>query len=132
MTLENYDASTGSGFGTTYADIFTPVASGAIDFNNGYLNLDSAQVYMGKSSELMNFYSIAGKQLKVGYASKNDLLDVSHETADLVLFAKKKSTLTGSSGRATLIGDNERNTLTAGNDYTNYRSQRCHWRFSFR
>ena len=113
MTLENYDTSTGSGFGTTYTNIFTPVANGAIDFNNGYLNLDSAQVYMGKSSELMNFYSIAGKQQKVGYASQNDLLDVSNDTADLVLFAKKKSTLTGGAGNDTIFAA-ERSFIDAG------------------
>ena len=107
MTLEGYDASTGSGFGTTYNNIFTPVADGSIDFNNGYLNLDSAQVYMGKSSELMNFYNRDGKQQKVGYASGSDSLDASNETKNLLLVAKPDGSITGGSGNDTVFANED-------------------------
>ncbi|MBR6713529.1 MAG: alpha/beta hydrolase [Selenomonadaceae bacterium] len=102
MTLEGYDASTGSGFGTTYTDIASAVADGTIDFNDGRLTLGAAKVYMGKSSELMNFFDRDGDLQKVGYASRNDSLDVSNETADLLLVAKKDSTITGGAGDDTI------------------------------
>ena len=102
MTLEGYDASTGSGFGTTYTDIASAVADGTIDFNDGRLTLGAAKVDMGKSSELMNFFDRAGDLQKVGYASRNDSLDASNETADLLLVAKKNSTLTGGAGDDTI------------------------------
>ncbi|MBQ6297072.1 MAG: calcium-binding protein [Selenomonadaceae bacterium] len=103
ITLENYDASTGSGFSTPYENIYTAVADGSIDFNNGYLSLDSAQVYMGNNSELINFYNIAGKQQKVGYASSKDSLDASTETKNLLLVAKQNGTIKGGTGNDTIF-----------------------------
>ena len=105
MTLEGYDAATGSGFGTTYTDIFTPVANGSIDFNNGNLWFGSAQVTMDKNSELMNFFDRVGKQQKVGYASQGDSLDVSNETDDLLLVAKKNGTIKSGTGNDTILAN---------------------------
>ena len=113
MTLEGYDASTGSGFGTTYTDIASAVADGTIDFNDGRLTLGAAKVYVGKSSELMNFFDRDGDLQKVGFASRNDSLDVSNATDDLLLVAKKKSTLTGSAGNDTIFAA-ERSFIDAG------------------
>ena len=103
MTLEGYDASTGSGFGTTYTDIASAVADGTIDFNDVRLTLGAAKVDMGKSSELMNFFDRDGDLQKVGFASRNDSLDVSNATDDLVLVAKKDSTITGGTGNDTIF-----------------------------
>ncbi|MBR2774269.1 MAG: alpha/beta fold hydrolase [Selenomonadaceae bacterium] len=102
MTLEGYDASTGTGFGTTYTDIASAVADGKIDFNDGRLTLGAAKVDMGNSSELMNFFDRDGDLQKVGYASRNDSLDVSNATDDLLLVAKKDSTITGGAGDDTI------------------------------
>ena len=105
MTLENYDHSTGTGFGTTYNDIFTAVTNGSINFNNGNLWLGSAQVDMGNNSELINFYDRVGKLQKVGYASQHDSLDVSNETKNLILVAKQHGTIISGSGKDSLYAN---------------------------
>ena len=105
MTLEGYDASTGSGFGTTYKNILSEIEKGNVDFNNGILKLGSAQVDMSKSSELMNFFNRYSRQEKVGFASTNDSLDVSNETDDLLLVAKKNSTVKSGSGDDTILAN---------------------------
>ena len=105
MTLENYDHSTGTGFGTTYNDIFTAVTNGSINFNNGNLWLGSAQVTMDKNSELINFYDRVGKLQKVGYASQHDSLDASDSTNNLILVAKQNGTIAGGSGNDTLYAN---------------------------
>ncbi|MBQ3435006.1 MAG: hypothetical protein IJG24_08195, partial [Selenomonadaceae bacterium] len=105
MTLEGYDESTGSGFGTTYTNIFLAVEDGRIDFNNGNLKLGSAQVNVGKQSELMNIFNRTGKLQKVGYASSSDSLDLSDRTDDLILVAKENATITGGSGDDTILAN---------------------------
>ena len=113
MTLEGYDESTGSGFGTTYTNIFSAVEDGRIDFNNGNLKLGSAQVNVGKSSELMNFFNRTGKLQKVGYASSSDSLNLSDRTDDLILVAKENATITGGSGDDTILA-NEGSSVDGG------------------
>lgn len=103
MTLEGYDASTGTGFGTSYTKILSAVEDGEIDFNDGNIKFGSSQIYMGKSDELINFYNLAGKQQKVGYATQGDSFDASNETDNLILVAKKSSTVTGGSGDDTIL-----------------------------
>ncbi|MBQ4404775.1 MAG: hypothetical protein II857_10260, partial [Selenomonadaceae bacterium] len=103
MTLEGNDEATGSGFGTTYTNILAAVEDGKIDFNNGVLKLGSAQVDMGKRSELMNFYNRYGALQKVGYASPKDSLDASSKTDDLLLVAKENSTVKSGSGDDTIL-----------------------------
>ena len=105
MTLEGYDASTGSGFNPPAKNILSEVESGYIDFDGGKLSIGAAQVDLGKSSALMNFYSIDDKKHKVGYASRNDSLDLSDETDNLLLVAKKNATLTGGSGNDTIFAN---------------------------
>ncbi len=105
MILENYDHSTGTGFGTTYNDIFTAVTNGSINFNNGNLWLGSAQVTMDKNSELINFYDRVGKLQKVGYASQHDSLDASDSTNNLILVAKQNGTIAGGSGNDTIYAN---------------------------
>ena len=105
MTLENYDASTGAGFNLAKTNILSAIEDGYIDFNNGNLKFGSAQVEVGKRSELMNFYNIVGRQQKVGYASTRDLLDVSDETADLILVAKENGSVIGGSGDDTIFAN---------------------------
>ena len=103
MTLEGYDAATGSGFGTTYQDVLSEIEKGTVDFNNGVLTIGSAQVDMGKRSELMNFYNRYGALQKVGYASPKDSLDASGKTDDLLLVAKENSTVKSGSGDDTIL-----------------------------
>ena len=103
MTLEGYDEATDSGFGTTYKNILSEIEKGNVDFNNGILKLGSAQVDMSKSSELMNFFNRYGRQEKVGFASQSDSLDVSDKTDDLLLVAKKNSTVKSGSGDDTIL-----------------------------
>ena len=103
MTLTGYDESTGTGFGTTYTNILSAVENGLIDFENGVLNLDGAQVEVGSSSELMNFFDRGGRRQKVGYASQNDMLDVSGKTDDLLLVAKKNSSIISGIGDDTIL-----------------------------
>lgn len=114
ITLENYDAATDAGFGTTHTNILSAIESGSIDFDDGYLELNSAQVYLGNGSELMNFYNMVGKQQKVGYASSKDSLDVRNETDDLILVAKKNATVTSGSGYDTILA-NENSFVDGGN-----------------
>ncbi|MBR7025873.1 MAG: hypothetical protein IKI08_07720, partial [Selenomonadaceae bacterium] len=92
-----------SGFGTTYKNILSEIEKGNVDFNNGILKLGSAQVDMSKSSELMNFFNRYGRQEKVGFASQSDSLDVSDKTDDLLLVAKKNSTVKSGSGDDTIL-----------------------------
>ena len=103
MTLEGYDDTTGTGFGTNYKNIFNAVEGGSIDFNNGILALGSAQVDVGENSALMNFFNRSGKLQKVGFASQSDSLDVNNRTEDLILVAKENSTILGGYGNDTIL-----------------------------
>ena len=114
MTLEGYDEATRSGFGTTYANILSAVEDGRINFNNGNLKLGSAQVDVGKRSELMNFFDRGGKLQKVGYASSNDSLDVSGKTEDLILVAKENGSVTSGSGDDTILAGSGESSIWGG------------------
>ena len=103
MTLQGYDASTGSGFGTTFSDIASAVDDGKINFDHGKLSLGSAQIDMGTRSELINFFDRTGNLQKVGFAEHDTLIDASTETADLILVGGNKATLTGGSGSDTIF-----------------------------
>ncbi len=113
MTLENYDATTGAGFGTTYTNILSAFEDGSIDFNNDHLKLGSAKVYMGLSSDLMNFYLSNGRQQKAGFTGSGGTLDISNERGNFLLKGNKFSTITAGSGNDTILADS-RNIVDAG------------------
>ena len=118
MTLENYDHSTESGFGTTYNDISAAIERGAIAFDKGVLSLGSAQVDMGTRSELMNFFERTGDKQVVGFAEHDAELDASDETDNLILIGGYHSTLTGGDGDDTIYaGKSSRVNAGAGENY---------------
>ena len=103
MSLEGYEAATGTGFGMNKENILAAVEDGYINFSRGRLTLGDAEVWFPESNELINFYNIIGKQQKVGFASQGEQLDASNETDDLILVAKRNATVTGGSGDDTIL-----------------------------
>lgn len=135
MTLDGYDASTGSGFGTTKKDIVAAVEDGSIDFADGKLSIDSAKVTFDNNSEVIALYDREGNKNLVGFASQDDLLDTSDATEDMLLVGKGNSTMLGGMANDTvlmsagdvvnagegrnyikLVDPDERNPLDAGSD----------------
>jgi len=113
MTVAGYNASTGSGFHIDYEDILTADNDESLKFHNGKLSIDSAVIYFDKDSEIINFYDEEDDLQKVGYVSSNSKLDASKETADLIFFTEKHSTITGGAGNDSIYGDIE-NVIDAG------------------
>ncbi|MBE8954926.1 MAG: hypothetical protein SR2Q5_04545 [Quinella sp. 2Q5] len=101
MTLEGYDHSTKSGFGTNYADIEAAIERGAIKLDDGKITLGSAQIDMG-SNDLINFYDRDGDLQKVGYTAEGNALDASDVKDDLLLFAESYSTVESGAGDDTI------------------------------
>ncbi len=98
MKISGYNASTGSGFHTDYANIFDAVDEGDIVFNKGRLTIGSAVVIDDSGNNVMNFFDTTGDLQKVGRAFTDTALNLSKETADLVLYADEDSTLTAGAG----------------------------------
>ena len=105
MSLEGYEAATGTGFGMNKENILAAVEDGYINFSRGRLTLDDAEVWFPESNELMNFFNRYGKQYKVGFASQGEQFDASNETDDLILVAKRNGTVTGGSGDDTILAN---------------------------
>ncbi len=103
MTLESYDASTGTGFGTNYLDIAAAIQSGSIAFDDGELSIGSATVDLGTRSEVVNFFDRGGTRQEVGFASDSAQLDASDATQDLILVGGDYSTLRGGAGDDTIF-----------------------------
>ncbi|MBQ6005136.1 MAG: alpha/beta fold hydrolase [Selenomonadaceae bacterium] len=103
MTLEGYDASTGSGFGTNYSDIYNAIDSEAINFSRGgKVSINSAEIV--HDGGLVNFFDRVGHKQKVGFA-QGESLDASLETDNLLLVAKRNGSITGGSGNDTIIAN---------------------------
>ena len=112
-TSTNVNITASAGFVTTHTNIFSAVEDGSIDFNNGRLKLGSARVYMGNSSELMNFYLSDGQQQKVEFTGSDDTLDTIKERGNFLLKGNKRSTITAGSGNDTILACS-RNVVDAG------------------
>ncbi len=118
MNISGYNASTGSGFHTDYANIFDAINEGDIVFNKGRLTIGSALVIDGDGNNVMNFFDTTGELQKVGRAFTDTALNLSKETADLVLYADKDSTLTGGSGSDSIFAfEGSKVDAGAGNNY---------------
>ena len=105
MTVENYNATTGAAFVTSYDDIFEAVDKGKLYFNKGKLSIDSAAIvdFNGMNSGVINFYDASGELQKVAQAASDESLDLSKETDDLILAADTYSTLISGKGNDSLF-----------------------------
>ncbi len=118
MKVSGYNASSGSGFHTDYADIFAAVDEGDIVFNKGRITIGSALVIDEGGNNVVNFFDTTGESQKVGRAFTDTALNLSKETADLVLYADKDSTLTGGSGSDSIFAfEGSKVDAGAGNNY---------------
>ncbi len=103
MTLDGYDATTGTGFGTNYLDIAAAVGGGAISFDEGKISIGSAAVDLGTRNEVVNFFDRGGTGQAVGFASHNGELDAGNETQALIIVGDTFSTLRGGTGDDTIF-----------------------------
>ena len=104
MTLENYDAATGAGFGTTYENIFSTVEDDSIEFYKGKFKIDSAVVAFDTDSLLINLFDVGGELQKIGYVSSDESFNFSKEKTDLILFSEEYSTIKSGGGSDTIYG----------------------------
>ncbi|MBR0060732.1 MAG: hypothetical protein IJP68_04545, partial [Selenomonadaceae bacterium] len=104
MTLENYDATTGAGFGTTYENIFSAVEDDSIEFYKGKVTINSAVVAFDTDSLLINLFDASGELQKIGYVSSDESFNFSKEKADLILFSEGYSTIKSGGGSDTIYG----------------------------
>ncbi|MBR0060165.1 MAG: hypothetical protein IJP68_01670, partial [Selenomonadaceae bacterium] len=100
VTVENYDATTGSAFRTENENIVE-----AITFDDGRLSINSAQVTFADdaTSKLINFVDTAGEMQKIGFVSDSSKLDASKETGNLILVGGIDSTILGGKGNNTIF-----------------------------
>ena len=113
MTIDGYDLSSGTGFGTTYGDIVSAVKDGRIDFGNGKLSMSGAVADFNTQSQLVNFFDRNGTRQIVGFAGNYASLNASDSTDNLLLSGDKNSTLIAGSGNDTIFAA-EGNFVDAG------------------
>ncbi|MBR4384753.1 MAG: hypothetical protein IKP64_14505, partial [Selenomonadaceae bacterium] len=113
MTIDGYDLSSGTGFGTTYGDIVSAVKDGRIDFGNGKLSMSGAVADFNTQSQLVNFFDRNGTRQIVGFAGNYASLNASDLTDNLLLSGDKNSTLIAGSGNDTIFAA-EGNFVDAG------------------
>jgi len=116
MTLEGYDATTGTGFGTNYLDIAAAIQSGSIAFDDGELSIGAATVDLGKRSEIVDFYDRSGALQAVGFASDSAEFDAGDATQNLIIVGGDYSTLRGGTGDDTIFAA-EGSFVDAGGGY---------------
>ena len=114
MTLDGYDLSTGTGFGTNYENIASAVKDGSIDSENGKLSIGDAIVDFETQNQLVNIFDRIGGRQIVGFADKNSALDASNQTKSLLLVGNTNSTVTGGKNNDEILGSAGSDTLDGG------------------
>ena len=115
VTVDNYNAKSGTAFLTDYENIAEAIKENSIAFDYGRLTVNSAQVTFADDadSRLINFVNADDDAQKVSFVSNDSKLDASKETADLILIGESDSTILSGKGSDTIYGG-EGNLINAG------------------
>ena len=104
MTVDNYNATTGAGFLTDYADIFTAMDANKILYDGKTLTIGSAEVIDGTGgNSIMNVYDTSGRLQKLGSVQDNGELNLSDEKDNFIVGVGENATFTGGAGNDSIF-----------------------------